>query len=639
MAANSSVNQQDVTFSQFCEAYLQPFRDSEISSFEKGRDFAVKLVTDWLDVNPDDEDLVLCDGSGDGGIDIAYLRRSETDLDTQDTQSQEGDTWYLIQSKYGTAFQGPETVVSEGRKVIATLSGENDRLSEHTRQLVARLGNFRQQASARDKLILVFATERPMAEADRRALNDIRVLGSQRFPGIFDVEDISLLTIWENGKSVQPPAVSVSIQGEFVEPSSGLRVGTIRLTDLYEFLKTYREKTGNLDQLYEKNVRQFLGSRRKINRGIAETLNHQPDMFGLYNNGITIVVSDFSAKPNGSLVMYDPYVVNGCQTTKSIWEVLRQKLEAGGTGESSELEQWKMNAERGVVVTKIVKGSDVALTNITRYTNSQNAVREQDLLALDTNFQSWQAQMADRYDIFLEIQRGGWDAQKAYQLSHPDTRQFPESAYAFDLIKVYGAGWLRRPGQAFGRSTPFLPGSGGFIFKQVTETDPIDADDLYAAHRLQQLAGQFDFGRGASVRPSRRLARHLFYFVTIDLLRDVLIRVFQDSSAKGLTKSFLALLKEENYDTLQMLLSAAIDVVDEYGSQESEDSLYKEPEYTGDLNAWFKSDRLGKGEEGAFHLNSLLMAHKGFLRRARAGDPSPRDLISQAIREAVTSGG
>ena len=111
--------------------------------------------------------------------------------------------------------------------------------------------------------------------------------------------------------------------------------------DLYEFLKTYRAKTGNLDQLYERNVRQFLGGRRKINKGIAHTLQNKPEIFGLYNNGFTIVVSDFSAKKaDDSCKLFDPYVVNGCQTTKTVWEVLSQRLEAGGTGYSAELSDW-----------------------------------------------------------------------------------------------------------------------------------------------------------------------------------------------------------------------------------------------------------------------------------------------------------
>ena len=45
-----------------------------MAPLEKGRRFAFKMVT-HLDVNADDEDLV-----GDGGIDIAYLRRAEVEV-------------------------------------------------------------------------------------------------------------------------------------------------------------------------------------------------------------------------------------------------------------------------------------------------------------------------------------------------------------------------------------------------------------------------------------------------------------------------------------------------------------------------------------------------------------------------------
>ena len=97
-------NQDEVTFEEFCAGWLSEFRNADLSPFEKGQRFAIKLVTQWLGVPGDDEDLVLCDGPGDGGIDIAYLHRADIDDGEQESQSIEGDTWYLIQSKYGTAF-------------------------------------------------------------------------------------------------------------------------------------------------------------------------------------------------------------------------------------------------------------------------------------------------------------------------------------------------------------------------------------------------------------------------------------------------------------------------------------------------------------------------------------------------------
>ena len=630
MTSDTEAIADKVTFDEFCEEWLREFREGDMSSFAKGKQFAFKLVTQWLEINEDDDDLEICEGSGDGGIDIAYLRRSEDD----DDNSQEGDVWYLIQSKYGTAFSGSETIFSEGQKVIKTLTNENNNLSDATLRLLTRLDNFRQQASERDRIILVFAIERPMSQSDRKSLDDIRTLGKKHIGPLFDVEDISLHTIWETHDTVSPPPLSVPINGNFVDPSSGLRVGTITLIDLYEFLKSYRMKTGNLDQLYEKNVRKFLGGRRKINRGIAETLRNQPELFGLYNNGITIVVSDFSTNKLGaSCELFEPFVVNGCQTTKTIWEVLQPKLEAGGTGESADFNEWRARAERGVVVTKIVKGDSASITNITRYTNSQNAVREQDFLALRKDFGEWATGMDAQYGIFLEIQRGGWDSQRAFQKSHPSSKQFDQATNAFELIKVYGAGWLCEPGRAFGRSAPFLP--GGAIFKRITEIEPIDSDDLYAAYHLQQLAEPFKFGRGTDVRPSRRLTRFFYYFVVMELLRDVVIRSGSSGTPKRLTQGFSALIQEGNEEPLELLLNAAIDIVDEYVSRESDDAVFKEEEFDDNLNTWFKLEAIGKNTGKTYRLNSLLTTHKGIFRRATKGQPSPRDLVERAITPAI----
>ena len=88
----------------------------------------------------------------------------------------------------------------------------------------------------------------------------------------FDVEEVSLQSIW--GEQTH---LSVRIIGQFVEQSSGWLVGTVCLSNLFQFLKKYQKQTGNLDKLYDKNVRQFLGGRKKINKGIADTLTESPE--------------------------------------------------------------------------------------------------------------------------------------------------------------------------------------------------------------------------------------------------------------------------------------------------------------------------------------------------------------------------
>ena len=51
----------------------------------------------------------MCDGAGDGGIDAAVFVKGDV------AEEIEGDSWLLIQSKYGSAFSGAETIGLEAR--------------------------------------------------------------------------------------------------------------------------------------------------------------------------------------------------------------------------------------------------------------------------------------------------------------------------------------------------------------------------------------------------------------------------------------------------------------------------------------------------------------------------------------------
>jgi hypothetical protein len=577
------------------------------------------------------DDLVYCDGSGDGGIDLAYLERGETD-----NENVGGDTWYLVQSKYGSSFQGTSTLLQDGQKVIDTLDVGRERLSEVAGGVIERVRQFLRKADAAegDRLLLVFATELPLNESQRRALDDVRAVGRERLGNVFDVESISIETIYldqfEDPTTAVSPLIQVPIEATMANSGKDLMVGSIPLLKLYDFLKAYRAQTENLDQLYEKNVRRFLGGRGKVNRGMQATLNQEPAQFGLYNNGITIVVKDFEPVSHSTYMLTEPYIVNGCQTTRTLWEIFRQKLESGGQGSDPKLDDWTNRAKDGVVVAKIVRVGSTGehlLQNITRYTNSQNAVSEKDFLTLDEGFHRWKHEMAERYGIFLEVQRGGWDSQKAWQKQNPRTRQFIESAYAFDLLKVYGSGWLREAGRAFGRNSSFVP--GGPFYRQIVEgvKDPFGVDDLYAAYLLQKAADSYDFGRG-SRKTSRRQTRYLFYMVVMDLLRDVLLRANKPSSPVDLTRAMLKLAQNE--EAAKELFDAAVGAVDEYLTQGEEDSVFGEPGFksrNSDLNAFLKWDQLGKGDATP-NFTNLMAINKRTMGR---GNPSPRDLITAAI--------
>ena len=459
-------------------------------------------------------------------------------------------------------------------------------------------------------------------------------MGQRRLGSLFEVQAVSIDTIYKrtledryaSSKQIKIP-LSANLPPS-TELTGDLLVCSVSLTKLFQFLENYQEKTGDIDQLYEKNVRRFLGGKGRVNKAIQQTLKEEPEQFGYYNNGITIVVTDFSISENGALRLTDPYIVNGCQTTRTIWDVCRQQLKSGGTGFSRELHDWEQRAEKGIVVTKIVKVGETGeelLKKITRYTNSQNAVKEKDFIALVSDFRSWERDLANRYNVFLEIQRGAWDAQRAYQKQHPAEHKFTEFTNASDLLRVYGAGWLGEVGHAFGRNAAFLP--SGEVFKKIVNTDDgndrFDVDDLYAAFRLQQAADTYRFGRTGP--ETRKVTRYLFYHIVVELLKGLMVRSTLPVSRRGLTD---ALNKIFASGQQVLLLDIAIEAVDEYLTPGTDNSLFDEPHFkriNNNLNAYMKSEQIGQGE-----VYKRLIGD--YVRQLGKGKPPTRDVLLGIIQ-------
>jgi hypothetical protein len=633
-------------FDSFLREWMSDIVVDNPTTLLLGQRFAKKVLVQAKELDPDSMDMRVLDGSGDGGIDVAYIARADEN-DEEEDKMEKGDSWYLIQGKYGTSFSGSETIIAESNKFFDSfaMKANRSKLSEDATGLFNTLDNFVKRADPKkDSLIWMIATERTLNENEMSTLNEVREKGRKLLGSIFNVDSISVESIYNKQKDEQLTSseLVIPLDGNLVGTSGrvegDLLVGSVTLLHMYEFLKKFRNKTGDLDMLYEKNVRKFLGTRRKVNKAIRSTLEKTPNLFGLYNNGITIVVSDISKNSSNSLLLTNPFVVNGCQTTKIIWEVFQQTLESGGSSENSEYIQWLKKVNEGVVLTKVVKvgtEGDSALSDITRYTNSQTSVLEKDFIALDQGFQNWASLMRDRYNIFLEIQRGGWESQRAKQKNKPDAiPRFTEFANAFDLIKIYSAGWLKEVGTAYGKNGPFAP--SGYIFRRLTEpgnerNEQISVEDLYAAFRLKREADNIGFGRGAQL--SRRQTRYLFYFTVIQLLRSVLVFKGAQSANRDVTNAFLKVV--DNPEALKGLLESALRLIDEYVNQSEGDNIFKEPGYTNsgsDLHTFLRSGQLGKNKEESPILLSLLSEYERYMGRSLAGQNSIRETLWDCIK-------
>lgn len=617
-----------IAYLEFKEEWLKEVLEGAPSTVELGHRFARKLLGDWLDFNSETEDIVFCDGAGDGGIDVAFLILG----DVLEDGTHEGNTWYLVQSKHGTAFNGTATILLEGQKVIDNLRGHRQ-LSSLGAEVSERLQNFIANAGPNDRLKLVYATHEPLNDNEKRTAEDVRALGRTHFGNIFDVESISIQTIYNRiaELSSEVSRTSVPLQASLVPSGDELWVGSVTLLNLFEFLKKYKQATGDLDQLYEKNVRKYLGGGRVVNKGIAQTLKINPEKFGLFNNGITIVAEDVVVEEHQFRV-FEPYVVNGCQTTKTIWQVLVEKLDTGASQLSAEAQHWKERLAKGTVIVKIVKvgaGNEAELTDITRFTNSQNSVSRQDFIALEGNFRLLASEFARRYKIYLEIHRGGWESQKMLQKHSLNVSPYTAYVNAFDMLKIYGAAWMSEPGVAYGKNPPFAP--GGSIFKRIMDSQSFGVEEVYACYLLQRVANKIKFGRNAD-RPSRGQTRYLFYYVVTDILKDILINSNKPYGLKDITNSVIKVYGSES-EASAGLTSIALNLIDTYLADGNPDSLFMEPEFarTKDLNNFLKWDKLGKGREHTPKFEQLLFANKFLMGQSLAGQVSIRNKVNELL--------
>ncbi len=124
---------------------------------------------------------------------------------------------------------------------------------------------------------------------------------------------------------------------------------------------------GNLrTQVFEENVRSFLGNENPVNRSIAETLNDAKasTRFPVMNNGITIVSPDVRVQGN-ILHLENFQIVNGCQTSNVLYE------------------NRKILSDRIMVNLKIVETSNEdVFAELVRATNSQSKIEENQFFSL-----------------------------------------------------------------------------------------------------------------------------------------------------------------------------------------------------------------------------------------------------------------
>jgi len=396
-------------FSQNIRDNIQDHAENSKSEVEKGNNFLQWVLTRVFEATEDDAADAIVDGANDLGID-AYLPVDFSD-----------NTIRLFQSKYGTSHS-PEAIAKFKEDSKRLLGKDITKMRPELAQLVTKI------KEKNLKIKCCYVTNQ-------------RVEYSDEFIEILDIEKI-IQKLWDR---IKKPAAGKksSIRLEKMLRYDNTILGVLKLRELTEFVNK------NKEYVFESNIRQWMQFKTTVNKGLRETLQNNPGKFFFYNNGITIVVSNFEEIGDNIIKLYAPQIVNGAQTSNSIVDHAKRTKNMNGS----------------MTVTIIKADDELEQNNITKYRNSQNSVRGKDLVSLMDFHKSIKSQLKN-CGYFYEIQAGSFDTktkskQSEYEGDSTYNKYLPDNhkkvIVAKDAIQVLVAGIEQRPTEAYSSPAQFLP--------------------------------------------------------------------------------------------------------------------------------------------------------------------------------------
>lgn len=126
------------------------------------------------------------------------------------------------------------------------------------------------------------------------------------------------------------------------------------------------------DRLLEQNVRTFLQFRGKINKGIRNTIQNEPQMFFAYNNGLSATAEEVETSKDGQRILRikNLQVVNGGQTTASIFTAMKKH--------KADITKVYVQVKLSVVPSELV---DAVVPRISEFANTQNKINAADFFS------------------------------------------------------------------------------------------------------------------------------------------------------------------------------------------------------------------------------------------------------------------
>ena len=467
-------------FSKSIQDSIKEATSGATNSVQKGHDYLIWMLTNIFEETIENAENAIIDGPDDCGIDAVLRYEKEITL---------------IQSKFGESHD--IGMIDKFVKDVERF--KNAEQSSIKRNDLSYLWNEINQKGV--KLNLVYVTEQ-YADYESDVVQ------------VIDMAQTNHILLERKMK-----------------PEKGHKA-TIRYIDGYQRKNIFHCTVNGIEiaNLVEKNryildnnIRHHLGHRMKVNKGIRKTLEECPEKFAEYNNGSTMTAVDVKVDEDKKLIHLDsPIIVNGAQSSHGILDVSKKRK--------------SLDAETQL---KIIKTDDEEhQKNITRFSNSQNAVKGKDLVALEDFWKSISFQMETRMGYFFEYQSGSWD----YRLDAGDRAKFqgneifnqylPENhkkkLASKDAIQTYVAYFKQNPSGAYQSISKFLP--GGAEYEKIFTDELMDDYRIFLFPTLimECAKNEFEYGPKNKTHPYKRYSTIFFVGVTGKIIHEYILETKDD---------------------------------------------------------------------------------------------------------------
>ncbi|MFZ0051235.1 MAG: AIPR family protein [Desulfobaccales bacterium] len=319
-----------------------------------------------LNLNSDEIEDAITDGSSDGGIDALHIIDREVNI---------------FNFKYTDIFENSRNnfPANEIDKILVTMNGIyektiiNDDVNDLLWEKITEIWDLFEKGQLFFKYYLCSNKQKPTDNAKRKFETHLLRYRFVEFHYI-DLEDLVSKILEKKYKKINGDVRFVEKQ--YFDRSDGPLKGivaTVAATDLINLVKD-PEFPGKINEnVFNENIRIYLKLDNRINRGIYDTaLSDENYEFWYLNNGITIVCEECTYTPNtrSPLVrLNNLQIVNGGQTTHALFEAYLRNPD---------------KIDNILVIVRICETKNYRISEkISETTNSQTPIKTRDLHSND----------------------------------------------------------------------------------------------------------------------------------------------------------------------------------------------------------------------------------------------------------------